>query len=138
MVPLWSATISRRVAYDEPAEERMGAGGVYASKWMAGEEAVGKYMVNENAQALSRKCAGGTPAMWALLAIALVLTSCGTAPAANPITVTIFPTSTSVNVNIATTFAASAAGGTTNTVTWQVNGVKGGSTATGTINTNGL
>lgn len=70
---------------------------------------------------------------------ALGLASCGTAaaPATSTVTVVISPTSISLNVATRTTFAATASGGSLNTVTWQVNGVTGGNPTVGTIDTSG-
>ncbi len=75
-----------------------------------------------------------------LLPILMSISSCHKAAASTPaatVTVTINPTTVSLNVGTRTSFTAVASGGSLNTVIWQVNGTTGGSSTVGTIDTNG-
>src|ERR1700693_1540016 len=85
-----------------------------------------------------------------LLLAAAALTACtGTtksSPASNPttppsgscVTVTVSPASANVRAGATKSFGATAAGSSNTAVAWQVNGVAGGSAATGTISSSGL
>ena len=85
-----------------------------------------------------------------LLLAAAALTACtGTtksSPASNPttppsgssVTVTVSPASANVRAGATESFGATVAGSSNTTVTWQVNGVAGGSAATGTISASGV
>ncbi len=55
-----------------------------------------------------------------------------------PISVTISPTSATVGVGETSQFTATVSNGGSNSVSWQVNGVAGGSASAGTISTSGL
>ncbi len=59
-------------------------------------------------------------------------------PVSSQVSVSISPTSVSVQTGQTTQFTASVTGTTNTNVTWQVNRVSGGSTATGTISSTGL
>ncbi len=58
--------------------------------------------------------------------------------ATNPVTVMVTPTSASLNAGSTQQFTATVANTANKAVTWSVNGVSGGSAATGTISTAGL
>ena len=75
-----------------------------------------------------------------LVSLVLVLASCHSAAPAtttSTVTVVIFPTTVSLNVGTSTNFSATAAGGSLNTVTWQVNSITGGNSTVGTIDNAG-
>src|SRR5260370_14380606 len=74
------------------------------------------------------------------LTVAAVLGSCGGGGVGGgqQIGVTILPTSTIVTVNQSMPFTDTVTGTTNTAVQWQVNGVVGGTAATGTINASGL
>ncbi len=76
-----------------------------------------------------------------LMPVLLSLSSCHKAPAAaaptSSVTVTISPTTISLNVGTKTTFTGMASGGSLDTITWQVNSVTGGNSTVGTIDTRG-
>ncbi len=57
---------------------------------------------------------------------------------AGPISVSLSPTTASLHVGGTQQFTGSAVGSTNTSISWQVNGVPGGGTATGTITTAGL
>ncbi len=61
-----------------------------------------------------------------------------TNPAPPPVTITISPAKTSVRVGHTAQFTATVKNTTNTSVSWYVNNVQGGSTATGKISTNGL
>ena len=62
----------------------------------------------------------------------------GAPPSGSGVTVTVYPSSANLRAGATQSFAATVAGSSNTSVTWQVNGVAGGSTATGTINSSGL
>src|SRR5215469_3976199 len=72
------------------------------------------------------------------LAASLFLGSCGSSSPPPPITITVTPASATLSPGASTQFTATVTGTTNTAVTWQVNGTVGGSTATGTITSNGL
>jgi hypothetical protein len=78
----------------------------------------------------------------AILTISFTMTACGgsasSSTTTSPGSVTISPTSASVNVNSTVQFSATAANLSSTLVNWQVNDVQGGSSTTGTITTGGL
>src|SRR6202162_6119054 len=61
-----------------------------------------------------------------------------TPPAGSSVTVTVSPASANVRAGATKSFGATVAGSSNTAVAWQVNGVAGGSAATGTISSSGL
>jgi len=61
-----------------------------------------------------------------------------TPPSGSSVTVAVSPSSANVRIGATQSFSATVTGSTNTSVTWQVNGVEGGSAATGTINSSGL
>jgi len=77
--------------------------------------------------------------LYALLALGLV--SCGgggTPPAPQPVSVTISPTTASVEINNTVQFTATVQNTSNRAVTWLVNDVEGGNATVGTISSRGL
>jgi len=73
------------------------------------------------------------------LSASLFLGSCSSSsPPPPPITVTVTPATATVGPGASTQFMATVTGTTNTAVTWQVNGMPGGSAAAGTITSNGL
>src|SRR6185369_12042029 len=64
--------------------------------------------------------------------------SASTSPSASGVTAKVSPSSATVRAGATLSFSAVITGSSNTAVTWQVNGVVGGSTATGTINASGL
>lgn len=58
-------------------------------------------------------------------------------PPANPVTVSVSPTSANVRVGASKTFIAAVANASSQSVTWSVNGTAGGNTSVGTIDSSG-
>jgi hypothetical protein len=61
-----------------------------------------------------------------------------TPPSGSSVTVTVSPASASVRAGATQSFSATVAGSSNTSVSWQVNGVAGGSAATGTITSSGM
>jgi hypothetical protein len=59
-------------------------------------------------------------------------------PSGSSVTVTVSPASANVRAGATKSFSATVAGSSNTAVTWQVNGVAGGSAATGTISSSGM
>jgi hypothetical protein len=66
------------------------------------------------------------------------LSNAGAPPSGSIVTVTIAPPSANVRPGATQSFSATVAGSSNTSVTWQVNGVPGGSAATGTISSSGV
>jgi hypothetical protein len=82
-------------------------------------------------------------ATFSLLVTVIVLANCaGTVSSSNPpppnVTVSIQPTSASLSLGQTEQFQATVTGTSNTSVTWEVDGVSGGSAVTGTISTSGL
>ncbi len=81
------------------------------------------------------------PFAFLLLAVSIALTSCGgggsSSSSVNAVSVAVFPTSVSLSAGSTFSFIATVTGSTNHAVTWQVNGVAGGSATVGTIGTDG-
>jgi len=75
-----------------------------------------------------------------LLPLALALNSCGSSSSASTstVSVSIFPSSATVAVNGTVQFSASVANASSTLANYEVNGVMGGNSTTGTIDANGL
>ena len=76
-----------------------------------------------------------------LAASLLIITSCGggnKSSDSNAVTITISPTAVTLNQGQTSQFTATVTNSSNTTVTWQVNGVAGGSATTGTISSSGL
>lgn len=76
-----------------------------------------------------------------LLPLALSLNSCGSSSSSttsSAVSVSIFPSSATVAVNGTVQFSASVANASSTLADYEVNGVKGGNSTTGTIDSNGL
>ncbi|HEX2663234.1 MAG TPA: hypothetical protein VHM93_10430 [Candidatus Acidoferrum sp.] len=72
------------------------------------------------------------------LAASAFLGSCGSSTPTSTITVAVTPATATLSPGASTQFTATVTGATNTAVTWQVNGTPGGSTAAGTISSNGL
>jgi hypothetical protein len=89
---------------------------------------------------------GAPLALPLLLAVALLSGCTGTttssnsnpSPSGSGVTVKVSPTSANVRAGAAQTFSAAVSGTSNAAVSWQVNGVTGGSSATGTISASGM
>src|SRR5215472_16392769 len=80
------------------------------------------------------------PTVWLIpgLAVCLLLGSCGGSAPPPPVAVTVNPNPISVAIFTTQQFTATVNGQPSTAVTWEVNGVTGGSQATGYISTSGL
>src|SRR5262245_51918219 len=84
---------------------------------------------------------------WALLRGAFLVAGCGagftqkTEPPVQPpaagVSVSVSPTTANIRAGDSYTFKASVSGSSNTSVTWSVNGMKGGSATVGTIDANG-
>ena len=98
----------------------------------------GRTQLTGRAEAAGRTRSALTLAV--LISMVLLLASCHSAAPAtttSTVTVVISPTTVSLNVGTRTSFAATASGGSLNTVTWQVNTITGGNSSVGTIDNAG-
>jgi len=66
------------------------------------------------------------------------LSNTGAPPSGSGVTVTVAPPSANVRADATQSFRATVTGSSNTSVTWQVNGVAGGSAGTGTISSSGL
>ena len=80
------------------------------------------------------------PTVWLIpgLAVCLLLGSCGGSAPPPPVAVTVNPNPTSVAIFTTQQFTATVNGQSSTAVTWEVNGVTGGSQTTGYISASGL